>query len=357
MKVMQYITPSRLGGAELHVLALSRLLLDRGHEVTVVCPRGRSLVKELVARGIPHLAPTTMGKLDPVMLTRLVRWLRQGRYDVLHTHLSTASLLGNAAGGLAGVPVVSSVHGMNTATAFRRCRHLVAVSNAVRRHLVAQGIPDGRLTTVYNGIPALLPPAGAREEVRAGLGAGEDTVLVGAVGRLRPEKGHCHLVAAMKHLARVEAQLVLVGQGSEEPALRRQVAELGLKGRVHFAGHAPDVTPYLAAMDLYALPSLREGLSIATIEAMGAGLAVVASRTGGVPEVVDEGHTGVLVAPGDSKALAAALRELAVDPTRRQAMGQAGRQRVLQQFTEQRMVEQIEEVYQRAAGDGPPEAA
>jgi glycosyltransferase involved in cell wall biosynthesis len=354
MKILQYITPARLGGAEMHVLALSAELVRRGHQVTVLCPRGRPLVPELARAGLPYLAPRTMGKVDPVTLLRVAGWLRRGRYQVLHTHLSTASLLGSLAGRLAGVPVVATVHGFNAAFSFRGCPRLVAVSQAVREHLLRQGIPPPRVRVICNGISLPVPadPA-AVATVREQIGVPPGGLLAGSLGRLRPEKGHRYLVEAMARLGeRVDLpplSLLLVGEGTEAGALQAQVERLGLAGRVHFAGFQRDIAPYLAAMDIFVLPSLREGLSISALEAMALRRPVVASRVGGTPEVVEEGKSGMLVPPADPESLAKAIAELIADPARAAAMGQAGRARVEANFTLEHMVSQLEHLYREAA--------
>jgi len=357
MRIMQYITPSQVGGAEVHVLTLAQRLVERGHQVKVICPRGRPLTAELASRGIPLITPRTTGKLDPVTLLRVARWLRRGHYDVMHTHLSTASLLGNLAGRLAGVPVVSTVHGFNTATAFRGCRHLIAVSQAVRDHLLEQGIPEERVRVVLNGIAIPQPPqAETVEELRRGLQAPPGTLVLGTVARLRPEKGHRYLLEAVAELGTDSSlpplRVLFVGDGTEREALASLAAQLGLADRVHFAGFQREVPPYLAATDIFVLPSLKEGLSLATLEAMALARPVVASRVGGTPEVVEHGRTGLLVEPSHAKELAGAIGKLARSPQMARAMGQAGRQRVLEQFGLDRMVSGIESIYQAAVRAG-----
>jgi len=355
VRILQFITPARLGGAEHHVLQLCELLGARGHEVTVVCPRGRPLVPELARRGIPHLTPRTMGKLDLLTLWRLGSWLREGGYDLLHTHLSTASLLGSAAAHRVGVPVVATVHGLNRAFAFRRVGHLIAVSQAVRTHLVRQGIPANTIRVVYHGIQQpVAVPDGA--QVRGGLGIPPDAFVIGVASRLRPEKGHRFLLEAAAQLMRQDegqrTVVLLVGEGSERPALQAQAVALGIARHVHFTGFQAEVAPFLAAMDVCVVPSLKEGLSLVALEAMALARPVVASAVGGLPEVVEEGRTGLLVAPGQVMPLARALAKLAGDPETARAMGQAGRARVRRLFTVERMAAQTEDAYRWAIAEG-----
>ncbi|UCH34508.1 MAG: glycosyltransferase family 4 protein [Armatimonadota bacterium] len=354
MRVYQFITPSQIGGAEVHVLTLSRKLIERGHRVTVVCPRGRALTQELRQRGFDVWAPRTTGKLDPVTLQRLAGRLRRDRADVLHTHLSTASLIGSFAARLAGVPAVATVHGLNSRTCFMHARRIIAVSHAVRRHLAAQSVPGERISVIYNGIElARYRDAPDPRLQRAVLGVVDGEMLIGAVGRLGPEKGHSYLIEAAAILVQRESlpvRMVIVGGGKSRHALEQVARRCGVADRVIFAGFQRDVMPYESALDVFCLPSLKEGLSLSALEAMALSKPVVASRVGGTPEVVADGETGLLVEPANPAALAQALSELIRDPQRARAMGQAGRARVERLFDLETVVGQIEDVYRELAG-------
>jgi len=357
VRVYQFITPSQIGGAEVHVLTLCRKLAERGHEVTAVCPRGRALTYELRERGIRLWAPRTTGKLDPLTLLRLAARLRRERVDVLHTHLSTASLLGGLAARLAGVPAVATVHGLNTRTSFLYASRIIAVSNAVRQHLVGQRIPESRIQVVYNGIELsryLHPPDPRR--VRAELGVPPDDFLIGAAGRLGPEKGHSYLIEATALLVARESlpvRLLIAGEGRNRSTLEETARRCGIADRVILPGFQRDVMPYQAALDVFCLPSLKEGLSLSALEAMALGKPVIASRVGGTPEVVVEGETGLLVEPANPEALAGALATLLRDPDRARRMGEAGRARVERLFDLERTVDQIEQLY-RGLAEGKP---
>jgi glycosyltransferase involved in cell wall biosynthesis len=194
----------------------------------------------------------------------------------------------------------------------------------------------------------LAAPPDARRSVRAAWGAGPDDVVVLVPGALERRKGHAVLLAAAERLpAGSDLRFVFAGAGSEEAALRRRAGQLGVA--VVFAGFQKDIGACLAAADVVAMPSLQEGLGVAALEAMAAGLPVVASRVGGLGEAVVDGETGVLVAPGDPVALARALAELARDPGRRARLGAAGRRRVLARYTMAQMAEATLACY-----GGPP---
>ena len=344
MTILQYITPSGIGGAERHFLSLCLKLQERGHRVIAVCPRGRPLTVELRAAGVRLHAPRTIGKADPVMVGRLIRLIRRKRIDLVHTHLSTASLLGAAAARVAGVPCLATVHGLNHRFCFRFADRLIAVSRAVRDHLVAQGEPADRIEVIHNGIDlGLWRGLADQVQARSALGLPPRALVVGSVGRLSPEKGHAVLVEAAAGLPGVH--LLLVGDGRERSRLHRLALRLGMGDRVTLAGFLPDTRTATMAMDVFALPSLREGLSISLLEAMAAGKPVIASRVGGVPEAVLEGQTGLLVPPGDAASLAAAIRCLLLGQELRLSMGKAGEQRAKEVFDLKQMVDRSERVY------------
>jgi len=344
LTVLQYITPSGIGGAERHFLTLCLKLRERGHRVIAVCPQGRPLSRELEAAGLHPRLPRSTGKADPAMVARLSVLIKRKQVDLVHTHLSTASLLGATAARLAGVPCLATVHGLNHRFCFRLADRLIAVSRAVKDHLIEQGEPAGRIEVIYNGIDLFHWEAlESQTEARRALGLPQEIVLVGSVGRLSPEKGHAVLVEAAAGLPQLH--LLLVGDGRERGRLRRLAVRLGMSERITLAGFLPDTRTATNAIDVFALPSLKEGLSISLLEAMAAGKPVIASRVGGVPEAVMEGFTGLLVTPGDAPALAGALRTLLFDQELRRRMGEAGRKRAKEVFDLKQMLDQTEEIY------------
>jgi glycosyltransferase involved in cell wall biosynthesis len=334
MRILEVITPSRIGGAETHVTALAQALAARGDAVQVFCPAGRPFVAYLAERGITPLSWTTTGKVDPVTTLRLVEIIRAERMELVHAHLSTAAFLGGIAARMAGVPCVATVHGFTSVLWYRPAHRLIAVSEAVKMHLLHQGIPEERVRVVHNGValerfsPA--PPAAAKRA----LGLDPDLPVAGIVGRLSAEKGQAVALAAWARVAEAHpgARLLLVGDGDAAETCLALAAELGIADLVTFTGFQADPTPYLAACDVVLMPSLREGLGLAALEAMALERPVVASRTGGIPEAVRDGETGLLVPPDDAAALADAILTLFADPARCTAYGQAGRARVAAHF-------------------------
>nr|MDQ3823986.1 glycosyltransferase [Actinomycetota bacterium] len=281
--------------------------------------------------------------------------------DLLHTHTLAAA---NAVSTLASpVPVVRHLHienhfrpttepvlrRLDNWTA-RRCAALVAVSEDTRRAYLAQGYSD-RIEVVYNGVE--LDGAGPAGTLRAELGIPDGAPVVGEVGRLCDVKGQRELIEAIAEIP--DARLVLFGRdleqgGAFQAGLERTAERLGVRDRVVFAGHRDDAPRLVGDLDVFVLPSWTEGLPVVVLEAMAQRRPVVATPVGGTPEVVANGETGLLVPPRDSRALAAAIRELLGDAERRRRMGEAGYARVGERFSAGTMTRRVLELYDRAVG-------
>ena len=221
----------------------------------------------------------------------------------------------------------------------RRVAAYVAVSAAVRDGLIANGVPPRRVTMIHNGIDAGVVAAAAAGP--APRGVPQTRPLVGVVARLEPVKGVEFFVRAAADLLEEghAPGFAVAGSGSQETALRSLAAALGLNGRIAWLGHVAAVAPLLAETEIVVLPSLSEGLPMVALEAMSLGLPIVAARVGGIPEVVQDGETGLLVPPADHRSLAAAIGALLVDAERARTMGRAGRDRVQQAFSVESMVD------------------
>jgi glycosyltransferase involved in cell wall biosynthesis len=362
VKVLYLITELNVGGAE---RALARLLtrIDRRQfDPVVACLYGsqspvagsiRALGLRVVDLGMTH-----KWRLDA--LVRLYLLLRDERPTILHSSLFHANLAGRVLGRLAKVPVVISgerTMGMESQGRYLMNRWtlslvdcVVCVSDQVAAFCRQRiGVPPEKTAVIPNGIdfpdPAtMLDKAAAR--LRVGLPV--DGVMVGTVARLDPVKRLDVLLGALHRLEGVFA--FVVGYGPEEQRLKEMAEKLGLGERVRFAGYQQDVWAWLAACDVFALSSDWEGMPNAVLEAMAAGLPVVATAVGGTPDVVVQGATGLLVPPDDAKALAAALDRLIHDPGLRRTMGAAGRQRVRARFSLQQMVERTQALYRELLG-------
>lgn len=328
------------GGAEVMLLRLAESLRDRGWRVVPVGPEAGCgwLAGEFRNRGFLPETFTLRRAVDPGCADRLARTLAARRVDVVHSHEFTMGVYGALAASRLRIPHVITMHGgkhfaeawrrrVALRWAARRSRAVVAVSEATRRHLTeAIGLRAADIAVVPNGVPT---PNGKRARVRDELRLGADEPLVLAVGNLYPVKGHRVLLDALGILAEREPQrrwrMAIAGRGEEEGNLREQAARLGIADRLHLLGQRSDIADLLAAADLWTMPSLSEGLPLALLEAMMAGLPIVSSAVGGIPEVVRDGKEALLVPSEDPAALAGAIARLLDDAALRATLGRAAK--------------------------------
>jgi glycosyltransferase involved in cell wall biosynthesis len=228
----------------------------------------------------------------------------------------------------------------------------VAASEAIRRILVADGIPAGRTVTVHEGIDVGRVMAAPKVSVHEALWLPHHAPLVGNVAALVPHKGQYHLVEAARLVVQVvpDVRFVILGEGELREPLERQVREHRLEKHVLLPGFRTDVLGCIKGFDVFAMSSVTEGLGTSLLDAMACARPIVATRTGGIPEVVEDGVNGLLVEPRDDRAMADAIVRLISDEGLRQRMGQAGLERVRERFTVERMVAGTAAVYARLAG-------
>ncbi|MEJ5359467.1 MAG: glycosyltransferase family 4 protein [Desulfobacterales bacterium] len=357
LKVVQLTEDLGIGGQEKVIAILAEGIDRRKYDPEVWClARGGPLAEALGRSGIRVRVLGLDNYHDPSQVLRLSRRLRRAGADIVHAHGSFAGTFGRLACLFAGRRHVL-VHVHTTEPHLTR-RHLgvqrmlapftravVCVSHAVRRFVTGPlGIPAGKCRVVYNGVPEATSGASGIPE-RAGPAEGS---LAVALGHLVENKGHRVLIEAFRRVTerRTDLRLWIVGDGPLRADLERQAQGLRFPDRIRFTGRLADVHPVLARADMVIQPSLyREALSLALIEAAQHGLPAVASRLGGIPEVIAHGRTGLLVPPGDPEALAAAILQLAADPGLRSRLGRAARAEYEQRFRAERMIAEIEAVY------------
>ncbi len=362
MRVLILTSHLEVGGIPIYTVTLAEALARRGHQPVVVS-RGGALVGRLTAAGIPHVVIPLHARspLHPkalVMLVRVIRLIRRHRPEILHAQTRLTHLIAGLAGRLTGVPVVTTAHGFYRWRWWRRAlpfwgARVIAVSPAVQRLLIERyGISSKKVAMIMNGI-AWDPPAPQRLEEDArqfrivwGLPNHGGPVL-GTIARLAPLKGLETLLQAFHQLrASVpQARLLIVGDGPLKAELIRLAYALGEQEHVVFSGTIRSTAVPLRLMDVFILASRKEAFGLAIVEAMAMERPVVASRVGGIPDVVEDGVTGLLVPPQDPDALARAVRSLLADAERRRAMGLAGRARYEQRFTMDRVAREVETVY------------
>jgi glycosyltransferase involved in cell wall biosynthesis len=324
------------GGQEIRILNEMEGMARRGHELFLVCPREARIFEEATRRGITVTA-LPIGKKRPGGVLALRRWLATHAVDVVNTHSSTDSwLTALACATLSGAPpIVRTRHisapvSTNAATRWlytRATRAIVTTGEALKTRLAEDnGFPAGRMVSIPTGIDlSLFRPvadAGEKQAVRTRLGLPEGARIIGIVATLRSWKGHRFLIEAFNQLARVEAHLLIVGDGPQREALQGLVAGLRLGGRVTFAGNQADVVPWLQAIDVFALPSYaNEGVPQAILQAFACALPVATTAAGAIGEVARDGDTALVVRMEDAPDLARALERLLADPALGAALG------------------------------------
>ena len=366
MRIFILSTSMGMGGADQQILILAQAMQARGHEVRIVAlaPLG-AMGLEAQRAGIPTESLDLQRSLGIVpRFFRLVRMLRAWRPDVLHSHMVHANLMARAARALAPVPaLVSTIHSINDGGALRMAayrltsglvdRFTIVSRLAAQRYVAIGAVPETRLQIVPNTVDTArfrrLPQA--RGAIRQELGVGDGFLWL-AVGRFEPAKDYPTMIAAFARLAaeRPDSQLVLVGEGSLKSEVERLVRQGGLAGRVRLLGVRRDVPELLSAADGYVLSSAWEGMPVAVLEASAVGLPIVATSVGGVPEVVEDGTTGLLVPPGNPAALADAMIRLeSLSPEGRAAMGRRGRTLVEERYGIERVMQMWERLYSEFA--------
>jgi glycosyltransferase involved in cell wall biosynthesis len=354
---MEIVSGTGTHGTVVHCLMLCRELVRRGHQVTLVCPPGSRIARP-AAEELIDVVPSDLHRWPPDELRRIATIVRERQIEVVHTHASRAHFFGVLLRWMCRVPTVATAHSRHFQLHWMFNDRVIAVSEADRRYQRTRNFvrPD-RIHTIYNFIDhrrVIDVPADMRGRVRAWLGIGPDELLLGTVGRIAPRKGLIHLIRALPAvLAQVpHARLVVVGGDTQNDCAiqARSVARrLGVGSSICWAGHQEAVPEILSALDLYVQPSLTESFPLSVLEAMAAGLPVVATAVGGVPECVVAGRTGLLAPAGRSEGLAEAIVALLRDPERRRCMGDAGRQRVLENFTPDSQTSAIEAVFRQVA--------
>ncbi len=354
-------------GAEVQLkVLLSKLVLRPEFSLSVILFNGGRLGEEIEKLGIPVAvfpeAEWGSGKL----FLELVRKFKQSDAKIIHTHKYKDTILAAPAAKLCGIPyVVRTVHGLREpfeglrackmtlyesieCTVHRLCVNcIIGVSSQIERRYRAEGAVS-RVVCIRNGIDLDGRPIHAdRNRIRRDLGVETGMCLIGTVGRLTPVKGLSYLLQSVSILLRQRAnvRLLIVGDGVIRKDLEAQARDLGISENVVFLGHREDTDELLKALDIFVLPSLNEGIPMALLEAMAASRAVVASRVGGIPEIVEDGVEGILVEPMDVNQLAESCGRLIESPETAMKMGEQARKRVVQEFSATAMADRVAGLY------------
>jgi glycosyltransferase involved in cell wall biosynthesis len=346
-------------GGQNQVLLTVNGMRAAGHRAALVAhPAGE--LRRRAEEGLDLVPLSPRSEMDLAAAWRLARVIRAERPDVLHAHdphgIAMASLALSLDPRSPSPPLVAArrVDFRLKGNAFSRWKHrqvrcFVCASEAIRQVLLAGGVEPDRTVTVHEGIDVAHVDAAPRADVHSELWLPHGAPLVGNIGALVAHKGQHVLVDAAALVVRAvpDARFVILGEGELRQALQHQIARLGLERHVHLAGFRPDALSWLKAFDVFVMSSVMEGLGTSLLDAMACAKAVVATLAGGIPEVVSDRETGLLVAPRDAPAMARAIIRLLERDDLRQTLGQAGRARLLARFTVERMVQETLDVYAR----------
>jgi glycosyltransferase involved in cell wall biosynthesis len=344
------------GGQERRIIAEMAGMARRGHHIVLATrPHAKIAAKAREANiGVIELPFSRRTDLGSIL--RLARYLKRERIDVANTHSGVDSWIGGLAAKLAGTPVLVRTRHLNLPLKRNLLNfvhylpdRIITCGEGMRRHLAEGcGFPPGQLVSIPTGIDfAAFSPRKSRDAVREELRLREGDFVVLMVGIIRGVKRHEIALKATKQLlaAVPRAQLVLAGEGPMQPDMERLARELGIADRVHFLGHRDDVPDLMAAADVLLLTSRSEGVPQAVTQALGLGLPVVATKVGGVPELIEHERTGLLIPPENPEAAAEALTRIAQDRDWAAKLGTAGREHVLAHFSLEAMLDHTEQLF------------
>ena len=365
LRILHLVVPGRTGGVETVIRSLARAQREQGVDAQVGGavepePGEHSFVVGLRADRVPvHVLqiPPRRYLSEVAAWYRLIRRLRP---DVVHTHGARADVLGGLAAKVARLPQVSTAHGFTggdrknriyerlQVMAYRRCGAVAAVSEPLRKDLVRRGVPVARTLLVRNAWVAG-PDVTSRAAARARLGIPPGPRVLGWVGRLSREKGLDVLLEALPHVTSPDIVLAVLGEGRERAALQEQARRLDLGSRVRWCGAIPDAGLHFSAFDVYVLSSRTEGTPMVLFEAMAVGVPIVATRVGGVPDVLPEG-TATLVPPEDPMALGRALQSVLEAPEQANRSALLAQARLAQEFAVEPWVDRYNAIYATVLG-------
>ncbi len=360
--VLYIIDSLPLGGAETQVVTLASALSSDRYTFHVCCLRREGVQADaLRARGIEVVSFNMRLRYWPIAVYKLYRLIKQLKPQIVHTHLYYAGIWGSLVGKLAGVPVIlTTEHGM---TLWKKRRHLllerlvnpftdkmIAVSEEIRqRRIQHQGVTPEKIITIPNAVDVeRFNRLNSRNKIRTQLGVNASSPLVGTVARLAPEKRLDHLLKAARVVcdAVPQARFLIIGDGPLREELEAQALQLDLTpDYVTFLGSRRDIPDLLSALDIFVLSSETEGLPVSLLEAMAASRPVVATRVGAIPQVIQDGHNGLLISPHDPAGLAKAILTLIEDNTLRESVAREGYRTVEAHFSTDVVGQQIVALY------------
>ncbi len=368
MRVAIIVDTLRIGGAQKLVVRFVSAVSRQNIESTVISfrPDAAATNLDLIrSAGADVMKFPSRSLLDLGRLVRLIRFLRAEKFDLIHTHLSYANILGCLAGYYAGIPVIATLHSTGH-DSYQNARLITRLEEVILRYFAIRIVAVGHtvaaahqtqlgsriVDVIPNGVPAPLPiTPQERQCLRREIAGDENREVIISVGRFAEAKGYEDMIEAFAILHQRDPRpvLVIVGLGSLFDKIKKKISELQLEDSVNCLGERNDVFQLLAASDIYAISSHREGLPVALLEAMMAGLPIVATSVGDIPKVVTP-EIGIIIPPHEPARLADALSDLVSAPEKARVMGSAARVRAMQEYSLDTWIKKLTSLYEETLG-------
>lgn len=363
-KVLHVIGGGEVGGAEQLVLTLMRLLDPTLYEPRLLCLCEGPFASLAEQQGFFADTIAMRHRLDLSRIKPVRRLMQEEKIALVHTHGVRANLIARIAAAREGLPVVTTVHsvlrydydshyksflaGILTRLTNSKTNRFIAISGAIRDDLLMMGVAADKILVIYNGLDTskFKPVGQSVQNLKSELGLNPDDPVITIIARLHPVKGHEYFLRAAAYLtqAGVKAQFLMVGEGLYREKIEEFIKELGLSGRVVMPGFYNRVEDIYSISDVLCVPSLMEGLGLVILEGMYFKVPVIASNTGGIPEIIQDGHNGILFLPRDFEALGKGIKRILENSKLRDKLIENG-QSAVQAFTQENMARQVEKVY------------
>ncbi|MDI6759285.1 MAG: glycosyltransferase family 4 protein [Candidatus Brocadiaceae bacterium] len=372
------ITSSDGGGAQKHLYDAIRLLCKEKYSIEVACAPGGPLIRDLGDLGIkvfpiPELSNVIHPVKDLLAFTKIYRLIKRGNYDIVHCHSTKAGILGRMAAWLAGVPaVLFTAHGfafqepmplpkkfllvLMEKIAAAACHRIITVSENDRRLALRLRLKTpSSIETIYNGIDfdSLELPNVEVDKVRGESGLGGEEFVIGSIANFYPNKGYPYLLKAAELVIQKQPKVkfIFVGDGPLRKDMMDIAKSLGINGRAIFTGYISQVLPFLSLMDVFVLASIKEGFPFSLLEAMAVGKPIIATAVGGIPEIIKNYETGILIKPADPYSMAEAILKVFHNRALREELARNAKERV-KHFSLRDSVQKLDNLYDRLLSVG-----
>jgi glycosyltransferase involved in cell wall biosynthesis len=359
MNILYITNHLNIGGITSYVLTLSRGLKLIGHNVYIASSKG-VLIAQFIDYGIVYipLPISTKQEVSPkifISALKLSSEIKKYNIDIVHSNSRTTQVVGCLLEKFSGIAHISTCHGFFKKRLFRKIfpcwgQRVIAISESVKEHLINDfKVDEKKIDVIHNGIDIdkfKNQNSKIKIDIKKELGLG-DRPVIGIVARLSDVKGHVYLIEAMRDVinALPEAQLLIVGDGKMRQELINLTRSIKIEKNVHFIPSVKDTRDVLSALDVFVMPSIKEGLGLALMEAMAFGLAVIGSDVGGIKTLIQGGYNGLLISRKDSPALSKAILELLKNPQKRKTLGDNAKVFISQNFSQEKMARETEQAY------------